>query len=290
MWVDSFPGMVLCLALAGSGAAPHWQTRGHARAEGPLERVVVLGASVSGGHGLAVDLARALDAIVAAPHEPVRGFADHLFFLAPRPRGREQLERVRAARPTLVVAVDFLFWYGYGFAASEEERLERLEAGLAELERFECPLVVGGFPDVSAAAGKILLPAQVPAPETIAALERRVRAWSAERPGVVLLPLDELVGRIQSGAGFTIGDRPWPAEPGLRLLQWDDLHPTLEGLTGLACKIGELLRERFADVRPSDLRLDPVVLLALLQGQTDEARAARRLERAERRALSHSGR
>ena len=121
-----------------------------------LERIVVAGASVSGGFGLHRDVGgpltfgQVLDAAITAPHGVVANRADLLFSRAPDGVGRLMMDSVIAARPTLVVAIDFLFWFGYG-DLPEEKRLARLERGFALLEELECPVVVTDLPDMSAA-------------------------------------------------------------------------------------------------------------------------------------------
>jgi hypothetical protein len=201
--------------------------------------VVVLGASLAAGFGTRLDLARAFEACLVAPHEPVLGLGQPLFFTAPLRFGTDAVEQARDAEPTLVVAIDFLFWFGYGAfdgdgraLERESQRLELLERGLALLEELECPLVLGDFPDMSAAVGRMLTSGQVPQRATLAQLSARVRAWAAERGDAVVLPLAELVRRLGAEEPVRIGRHAF--EPGTRLLQEDRLHPTTVGLLAIA--------------------------------------------------------
>ncbi|NOT32181.1 MAG: hypothetical protein HOP15_17175, partial [Planctomycetes bacterium] len=115
---------------------------------------------------------------------------------------------------------------------------ELLERGLDLLEEFECPLVVGDFPDMSAAVGKMLLPAQMPAQTTLPLLSKRVREWAAAREHTLVLPIAEIAAQIAAGSSlsagqeFRIGRHSFPS--GARLLQADELHPTLDGLGSVA--------------------------------------------------------
>lgn len=209
-----------------------------------LARVDVIGASASAGFGLpGIGLAEALDEAIVVVHEPVRGLAEPMFFLAPGPSAARQVRAARERPASLVVAVDFLFWFGYGLVLEEEDRLELLERGLALLDGFDCPIVVGTVPEMREAIGKMLLAAQVPEPATLARIDERIRAWADARDDVVVLPLPELVARLREGRPFVIGGRPWPTDPEVDLLLPDELHPTVDGLAALSSQVAELLVE-----------------------------------------------
>ena len=211
-----------------------------------FERPWVIGASLSAGFGLSCNLGDALTATLAGEHGPVHADATELFFTNPRLFAGKQLEAVFDGEPTLVVALDFLFWFGYGTAnaagapiASEDERLGLLEVGLDLLDELECPLVLGDFPDMSAAIGKMLSKEQVPAPATLARLSDRVRAWAAERGDTIVVPLAGLVSELAKGQSPRLGKYDFPE--GTVYLQSDQLQPTLEGLKGVTLVLAEQL-------------------------------------------------
>jgi len=218
----------------------------------PLERVVVVGASLSAGFGAEHTFVEALQASLRLhPDRPILGLGDVLFFTSPKAAGSKQVEAALDANPSLVVAIDFLFWFGYGTQGArgapiteEAQRLELLEVGLGLLEDFECPLVIGDFPDMSAAVGTMLVQAQVPTPSTLPLLSRRVREWAAARPATVVLPLSELVAKLGKGGEVQIGRHTFHADT--PLLQADHLHPTLAGLVSMAqLACDELVTARF---------------------------------------------
>lgn len=253
------------LALVLAVLAP-WQAPAAPAAEANrLERVVVMGASMSAGFGLERDFAAALEASLRAPHEPVLALGDFLFFTSPQSVGARQVEAALEAEPTLVVGIDFLFWFGYGALdvrggpiEQESERLELLEQGLDMLEEFECPLVLGDFPDMSAAVGKMISPAQMPEKATLPLLSKRVREWAEKRGNTLVLPLAELVGKLSSKEEVKIGRHSFPA--GTRLLQGDQLHPTLEGMVAagqLVCD--ELVRLGLAQEEGFEFGFEAVV-------------------------------
>lgn len=232
----------------------------------PLQRVCVLGASMSNGMEPGEDFANVLDATLRRDHDAVRSKTNLMFFASPIETAEEQIAYASESEATLIVGVDFLFWLGYGLKnahgrplASEKERLALLDKGLSLLEPFECPLVLGDFPDMSDAIGSMLLEAQVPAPETRAALNARLREWAAERKHVVVLPLDEMMSKLRAGKEVTIGRHTWPADSTDVLLRPDRLHPTVEGQVAIAHLVAhELVRAGLVSADEVELDLAAV--------------------------------
>lgn len=213
---------------------------------GALQHVVVLGASLSAGFGLATDLGAALEASLHEPHGAVDVQASEFFFTGPRAMGAAQVEFALDAEPSLVVALDFLFWFGYGAQTatgapieSEDQRLELLEVGLELLDELDGPLVVADFPDMSDAVGKMLAEVQMPAPATLERLSRRVHAWAAAREDTLVLPMAAAVRSLKGEEAIVLGRHTWPA--GTRLLQGDQLHPNLMGMVGVAQWVADAL-------------------------------------------------
>src|SRR5690606_23687325 len=104
-------------AQGSSGDAPAAQTP-----EPPI--VANLGASVSAGftaprlvpdgeRNSTVELARMLRAVWPEDSVRFRDRSDFTTFTAPERRQRTPIERTVADDPALVVAIDFLFWFGY---------------------------------------------------------------------------------------------------------------------------------------------------------------------------------
>ena len=201
--------------------------------DGAFERVAVIGASLSAGFELeaeaggALDLAGVLECALTAPHAPVASAADIFFFLQPGETGARLARKAAETNPTLVVALDFLFWFAA--AAADAERPARLEAGLRLLEGFACPVIVGDLPDMSEAVGRVLSPRQVPAPAVLAELNGRIRAWARGRAAVVV-PLSEMIAKMRAGEEVRAGSRVYSGAEARKLLQGDRLHPTVEGL------------------------------------------------------------
>jgi hypothetical protein len=260
------------LALVGS----LWQA-GPAKepAPGPsrLARVVVMGASLSAGFGAERPFVDVLAASLSAPQPRPLDLGDELFFTSPISIGTRQVGAALDAEPTLVVAIDFLFWFGYGTMDAqggaielESERLALLERGLGLLEELECPLLVGDFPDMSAAVGRMLSPAQMPEKSTLPLLSRRVREWAAAREHTFVLPIAEVAAQLAPSSKpaqeIRIGRHTFP--PGARLLQPDHLHPTLDGLAAVA----QLACDRLIEAelaRAEDFELELAAVLGKLR-------------------------
>lgn len=211
-----------------------------------FQRVVVVGASVSDGYGLQpelkaeVGLGEVLDCMLLGQRRPTLNLGDAWLFQDPESRGADLVEEALSAEPTMVLAVDFLFWFGYSASwVRDKDRPAHLARGLALLERFECPLVVGDFPDVSLAlggegpfGGPLLIESMVPTAEELAALNARLHEWAGRREHVVILPVSEFVRRATTGETIAVRGNRW--EGGTDgLLQKDLLHPRSEGAIGL---------------------------------------------------------
>ncbi len=264
---------MLALFLAATPGAMH-VAPARATAEGIdaatlYVRIQIIGASASAGFGVraplpaehparlqAVTLSSIAQDALAGPGK-VTGDATGLFFLSPIGSGRQQVDGVLAAspRPTIVLGVDFLFWFTYGAADAqrnpikdEAQRLAMLETGLAEADRIVkagIPLVIGDIPDMSASVGKMISKAQMPALSTIDAANERIRAWAAERARVAVVPLARLVEQLRAGKPFDAGRRTWSEEADGPLLQRDQLHPTFTGSVALLARIEQAANDRF---------------------------------------------
>lgn len=224
----------------------------------PLQRVAVLGASVMAGFGLAHEVGRpvlyshVVDAMLRGERRPVASFASDRLFMMSLAQREALVTRLVEHRPSLVLAVDFLFWYGYGVVFDEESRPLLFERGLQELQRLGCPVVVGDLPDVSSAVGRAtymgttLVDVQVPSAAMLARLNARLHEWAREQPHVIVLPLADFVRR-------TLADEPFVLRgtviEGARddILQSDWLHPTLLGSAALTAFVLDAVEQALGD-------------------------------------------
>lgn len=269
-----------------------------------FNRVHIIGASASAGFGVrapvppdhsgratAMPLARIAQA-ARAEGGTVTGDATSLFFSSPLATGRAQVDAVveMRAKPTLVLGVDYLFWFTYGALnadrariTDESQRLALLEIGLANVDRILAlgvPVAVGDLPNMSAAVGRMLSKAQMPKQETLDAANARIRAWAAERPLVTVVPLAALLKQLEAGEPFRAGSRTWSAKADGPLIQADQLHATFVGSVALLACSEQAVTEHF---RRSDapaptgsaFEHDPAKVGARLRAELD-LEAARR--------------
>jgi hypothetical protein len=218
--------------------------------------VAILGASASSGfnvvgeveidgqrHRTPIDLGDVFACVRRDGAAPAIEAASFLFFTNPGPMGATLAGRAAGAEPTLVIAVDYLFWFGYGVVEEPElaSRLALLEKGLANLESFKCPIVLGDFPDMSGAIGSMLSRAQVPGPEALRALNERLSEWIEKRPHVHRFGLAAFMSRISANEPITVARQTWSGEEVGGFLQRDRLHPSLEGLVAIALAASDVV-------------------------------------------------
>jgi hypothetical protein len=214
-----------------------------------LDRIVLVGASASSGftkretfggtNTQFLRLDRYLDAAITMPHQPVQNFSSAFFFLNPTKTAETQLARVHQADPTLVVGVDFPFWFCYGKGSNDVERLSRFDEGLKFLEGISCPLVIGDLPDASEAVGKILSPNEIPSSKVLAAANAKLAAWAETRTNVYVLPLAHFMQTAAHNEPMQARHYTIAGGETSRLLQEDRLHPTTTGCSVLALAILE---------------------------------------------------
>jgi len=262
-----FTASALADTPAPVASAPARPTPAPAAVPSPWERIVLIGASVTAGFTESEPfggprtsryrLNRYVDAAVSAPHEPARNLASAFVFLQPEAASRKQIDDALKTKPTLVLGLDFLFWFCYGDGRTDDERLARFERGLKLLESLPCPLVVGDLPDASAAVNRQLTPEQIPSPRALAAANRRLRQWVAARRQVAVLPLSSFMRSVVANQRLRVHGHTLPAGQTLGLLQDDRLHPTAHGAAFLAVALLDAFQPVRSGHREGEVRWDP---------------------------------
>ena len=260
----------------------------------PLDRVVILGASVSAGAGTATELEVRRDVGLgtflaatwsASPETPPAptDLGSVYFFMDPRERGAKQVEEAREAEPTVVVALDFLFWYVFGERTTRDPRRARgLEEGLRALETLECPIVLGDLPNIEHAltgAGPFGAPlvhrGMFPTERERRAMNERVSEWAEKREQVAIVPLSDLVAHMKDGGTVELRGSSWTIEEIGDALQKDRLHPTVLGTCWVALHVAEALVE-LELAAPERFRWDGTAVAARVRELTEPARAKKR--------------
>ncbi len=270
--------LLLAAPLALQSAAPPPAAEATSEA-GLFARMAVIGASVSDGFGLKreagrnVKLAHLIEEVVVAEHGPVHAGGANMMFLNPQKLGEKKVKEALATEPTLLFAVDFLFWFSYGNVEREDDRFALLEEGLALLDRFPCPMLVSDLPDMRPALNgvpRMIFPQQVPQAATLKKLNARLAAWAKERPRVTVVPLAEFVRRTFAGDEIELRGNKWTADDRERMLQPDLLHPTVAGTFAVALLACDALVDAREDVKAAAFRWDVEELTATVVPPPEE--------------------
>ena len=147
-----------------------------------LQRIGVIGASSSAGYGDGVALAEVVHQALSVEHRTF-DLSSSAHFLRPLDIGKTEALAVVLRRPTIVFAVDFLFWYAYGHK-SDDLREAHLEVAFGLLEGLGAPVIVGDLPDVHGASPKMIAPSQIPDATVIANLNQKIETWAAEHDAI----------------------------------------------------------------------------------------------------------
>jgi hypothetical protein len=247
--------------------AAAWTSPAQAPEKAPWARIVIIGASVS--HGFTGSetfggpktkeyaLDRYFNAALLAPHEPPQNLANAMFFMLPDDMGHEQIRQALTNQPTLIIGIDFLFWYCYGRGQTDQDRLDHFDKALKLLEEVNCPLIIGDIPDASAAVNRMLSPREMPSPEARTAANRRLKEWAARRKQVTVVPVAEFMRAVAankalSGHGFALARGTTRA-----LLQGDRLHPNQRGCAVLVVSILDAFLAGRPDLDAAQVRWDP---------------------------------
>jgi hypothetical protein len=225
-----------------------------ADAPAPLRKIVVIGASVSDGFGVrlrtqqedgrqpvvGVNVANLLQAAAREPGMQVVSHASSGYFSDPVRFARESVRKTTEDAPTLVLAIDWMFWNAYGLRGRDSKRLQTcvdrlalLESACATLQPLAesgVPIVLGDLPDMQLAVeGGMLNQAMIPDAECLRRLNEQLRTWAARYPNIALLDLAALVRNVLDKKPVRACNRDWCETDLGPLLQRDRLHPTLNG-------------------------------------------------------------
>ena len=239
-----------------------------------VERVAIIGASVSAGFGIVVEIEEEdsgdhsktmiamKDVLMVADGDADPAYLDlssHLFFSRPREFAESAIDRTLSWKPDLVLAIDFLFWFAYGYLP-EDQRLASLELGLDMLDKLAAtgiPLVIGELPDLEGIESFVIRPGQIPTRETVLSGNLMIEQWASERENVAVVPIGTLSDQLRSTGELTVGRYRWNQDPGdPRLISADKLHPTFDGLVCLM----QAMEVSARSIRSTGRKLPPLEL------------------------------
>ncbi len=172
-------------------------------AVGSGQRIFIMGASVSAGMGGLTFL----DAFkAAAPRGEVASAASIMLFRDPKAATLKQAAHAADFKPSIVIALDLLFWDAYGFAPQAARRRAIADA-LAALDRLHAAgaiIVVGDIPRIVTASPMMLSPEAVPPANELAELNAELAAWAG--PGKFVAPFAAWATPLAANAAVTMPD------------------------------------------------------------------------------------
>lgn len=247
------------------------------------EKIAVIGASISAGFRIdgnldsfgpsKIQLANVIEASLKVAHQPIENHAEAMAFLDPKGSMHSAFEAMRADKPTMIVALDYLFWFGYG-QKKEDQRSVDLDAALLELGTFTCPILLGDLPDMTVAAQvpePMLQKAMVPAADTLKKLNEKIGAFAKEHANVIVVPIADITAKVQSDAEVQVRNNKWPKGSIDKLLQADRLHTTLEGTCAVWVIALDTWLNAQKDVPAGAFELDVAKLVEKVKAPQDAA-------------------
>lgn len=221
----------------GSGSVP--------TATGPFARIAIVGASVSAGFG-GMPFGDAFTA--AAPHSAVQSSANVMLFKDPVGETQRQLAEATAFKPSIVIALDLLFWDVYG--RNNPSALANTLAQLDTLRTSGTWIVIGDVPLITTASEVMLPKDLIPSTVDLAAANKTIAAW-AKKDHVVLVPLAAWTEPLRTGAKVKLptGETVEAAE----LMAIDGLHANPLGTWYVLDKLDDFLETKVAGATPDAL-------------------------------------
>ena len=212
-----------------------------------LKRIAFIGASVSDGFGNGLPPATLAKKALKGRGFTILRYSNSLFFMKPLKIGSLLMQRSLRAKPTLLIGIDYLFWFGYGWL-KEGARMKRLEKGLALMDQFKGKILVGNLPDMHGADPKMLAQGQIPSLSTLKKINARIAQWAKKRDRVKLFDLSSYVHRMKEkgilvgGTGKEDKGKSHFLKP-KELMSRDRLHPSKKGVHVLLHFVLESLRK-----------------------------------------------
>ena len=254
-----------------------------------LARIAVIGASMSDGFGVrvsttlpdgkkiseGVNLSELVKVACKDPTVVVSNYTSSMYFMNPARTAKSSATRALGDNaqemPTCVLAVDWLFWNGYGVSnvrgeklSGDTERMELLDNALACLEPMcaaNIPIVLGDFPDMHSAIGGGMISApMVPSVECLAALNARVVQWALTKKNVCVVSLSKLTQDLLQKKPIHAAGRDWDTQTLGPLLQKDRLHPTFVGTVTVLAATLDALDTKTDNAAQKSFEIDPAVL------------------------------
>lgn len=206
----------------------------------PLDRISVVGASVSAGFG-GTPFGDAFT--VAAKGSKVDASANLMLFRDPIGDTKRQLDRAIAFGATTIVGLDLLFWDVYG-SADQVWHDRALADALAHLEQARVNgtwIIIGDVPLITNASEMMLPKEAIPARAALDAANQTIRTWAAKER-VLLVPLAEWTEPLRTGAAVEIA--PNEKVEASSLMAIDGLHANPLGVWYVLDRLDHFIEQK----------------------------------------------
>lgn len=206
----------------------------------PLDRIAIVGASVSDGLG-GTPFGEAF--VAAAPRSAIESAANVMLFRDPIGDTRRQVERAIAFRATAIVGLDLMFWQLYG-STDPAWRQQARESALAELERARKAgawIVLGDVPHVVTASEMLIPRHAVPSAADVTAFNAAITAWGA-RERVLIVPFASWAEPLANDQETELA--PGERVPAKTLVTPDGLHPNALGVWALLDRLDRYIETK----------------------------------------------
>jgi hypothetical protein len=207
----------------------------------PVDRIAIVGASVSAGFGGTPFVDAFRQATKRCPAKPVctaavESWANLMLFRDPVGETQLQLGKAAELRATTVIALDLLFWHVYN--------VRDVAPALAELDKLHATgawIVVGDVPLITTASEMLLPKEAIPSQAVLDAANQRIAAW-AQRDRVLLVPLAEWTAPLRAGADIELA--PGEKVPAASLMSIDGLHANALGTWYLLDRLDRFIEQK----------------------------------------------
>lgn len=213
----------------------------------PLDRIAVVGASVSAGFG-GVSFGELVTA--AAPRSKVESYATLFLFRDPVGVTATQIDQAIAFRATTILGLDLLFWDVYR-ETDPAWRDRAVASALEQLERARAAgawIVIGDIPRITTANEAFIAKESVPDVASLARYNEEIKAWS-KRERVLLVPFASWAEPLAAGGDVTL--RSGEKLPASSLVGPDGLHANAAGAWALLDRLDQFI-ERALPGTPAD--------------------------------------
>ncbi len=227
-------------------------------------RIGVSGASVSAGFGTGTTLAHALATAQGRIADDRLDVSTSLLFMSPQEKSTALLPQLTHEKPTVIIALDQLFWFAYGRKELDQRRRD-VTIALDLLEKLDLPVYVGDVPRMSNVSRMMLPPERIPSQDHVDNVNKLIHARCRKLPDFHLLPLASWYESMQNGKTVTVnGSSVHFKKP--ELFNSDGLHVNRRGLALITLLIAESLIENKALKRSAIQMWDVNSLARHLQG------------------------